>query len=141
MTSAVPPEPIAATRARWIVHVDESAEAARQKFITPGAGQSAVYLRKEAEARRFLALDPEVQTAQEPGSAWPYLSAEINVTAPTLPLVAAVIVGLADAWDQAAGAIEALRLAAKAAIATAETEAECRAAADAATRNWPSPPT
>lgn len=131
------PELIEAVRASWIALVDASAEAARQRFVTPGAGQAAVYLRKEAEARRFLALDSETQAAQEDGPAWPYLSAELNVTAGTLPGVATVIVALADAWDQAAAAIEALRLAAKATIAQADSEAECRAAAEAAMAGWP----
>lgn len=130
-------EPIAAVRARWTALVDDSAERARQRFVTPGAGQAAVYLRKESEARRFLALDAPTQAAQQPGASWPYLSAEIDVTAATLALVAATIVGLADAWDQAAAAIEALRLAAKAAIAVAESETGCRAAAEAAMEAWP----
>lgn len=124
-------------RARWTRAVDTSAEAARQKYVTPGAGQAAVYLRKEAEARRFLALDPEVQAAQQSGPSWPYLSAELHVSAETLSGVAAVIVALADGWDQAAAAIEALRLPAKAAIAAASVEAEAQAAAEAAMRDWP----
>jgi len=124
-------------RTDWQRAVDRSAEAARQRFLTPGAGQAAVYLRKEAEARRFLALDSEVQAAQEPGPSWPYLSAEIHVTAETLAGVAATIVALADAWDQAAAEIEALRLPAKAAIAAASDEAEARAAAKAAMDGWP----
>lgn len=124
-------------KARWTRAVDTSAEAARQKYVTPGAGQAAVYLRKEAEARRFLALDAEVQQAQEPGPSWPYLSAELHVTADTLEGVAFTIVALAGAWDQAAAAIEALRLSAKAAISAASDEAEARAAAQVALKQWP----
>lgn len=124
-------------RARWTRTVDVSAEAARQKYVTPGAGQAAVYLRKEAEARRFLALDAETQEAQQPGPSWPYLSAELGVTSETLDGVATTIVALAGAWDQAAAAIEALRLPAKAAIDAAATEAEARAAAEVALGQWP----
>jgi hypothetical protein len=135
--SPAPPLALVDARENWAALVDQSAEAARQRFVTPGAGQAAVYLRKEAEARRFLALDPEVQAAQEAGPSWPYLSAEINVTAGTLAEVATIIVALADAWDQAAAAIEALRLAAKATIAEASSQAECRAAAESAMAEWP----
>lgn len=124
-------------KARWTATVDQSAERARLQFITPGAGQAMVYLLKREEAQTFLRLEPEEQDAQIP-QAWPMLSAERPVEpVDSLAGRAAVIVALAGQWRLAAARIEDLRLAAKAAIDAASDEAEARAFAQAAMRDWP----
>jgi cell pole-organizing protein PopZ len=107
--------PLDRARAIWSRNVDMQAEAARLAWITPGNGQMAVYLMKREEAARF-ASDPAPNPA-----AYPLLSAEVNVTAPTLAEVAAIVTAMAAAWIAAAAAIETIRLGAKAEIAAAET--------------------
>jgi hypothetical protein len=117
-----------ALKATVSAKVDAQAEQQRQRYLTPGAGQALVYERKRAEAER-MATDADPQPA-----AYPLLAAEVGITAPTLAEVGAVVRGLADQWTAAAAAIEAARLAAKAAIAAATTPPEVRAAADV---SWP----
>lgn len=112
-----------AARARWRAHVDALAETARLAFVTPGAGQAAVYWAKLDEARRWQAA-----VAPDPGD-YPLLAAELGITGADHDEVAATIIATATAWLTVAAAIEAVRLQAKAAIDEAETEAEMQAAA------------
>jgi hypothetical protein len=106
---------LARARAIWSRNVDMQAEGARLAWITPGAGQTAVYLLKREEAMAFAA-DAEPDLA-----AYPLLGAEVGITAPTLGEVAAIVTAMAGAWIAAAAAIEVIRLGAKRAIAEAET--------------------
>lgn len=108
--------------------VDTEAEQQRQRYLTPGAGQALVYEQKRAEAAR-MADDP----APDP-AAYPLLAVEVGITAPTLVEVGASVRSTAAAWTAAAAAIEAVRLAAKTAIAAAQTPPAIRAAADV---TWP----
>lgn len=90
--------------------IDRQAEAARLRFVTPGSGQSAVYLAKAEEA---LAL----QTDGSPDPAdYPLLAASIGIEGADLAAVAAVVLAQRAAWLTVAAAIEAERLGAKAAI-------------------------
>ncbi len=107
---------VAALQAR----IDGEAEAVRQQFITAGSGQAMTYLRKEAEARAWLA-DNAAET--------PFLSAEAAATGTTLAQLAPVIVARADAWAVIGPRIEAARLAAKQAIAAATSAEEINMAA------------
>ena len=59
--------------------VDGMIYEARLRFVTPLPGQDAIYLAKEAEAKVYLAADP----APADLSAFPYLAAEVGITAPT----------------------------------------------------------
>jgi len=111
-------------------HVDAQAESARQRFVTRGDAQQAVYMLKRDEALRFAA-DP----APEP-SAYPMLSAEVGITAPTLAEVADVVATMAAQWIAVAAQIETLRLGAKAAITAAATP---EAVWSAARVTFPSP--
>jgi hypothetical protein len=121
---------LARARAIWSRNVDMQAEGARLAWITPGAGQAAVYLMKREEAMAFAAAaDPDPDD-------YPLLGAEVGITAPTLGEVAAIVTALADAWTQAAAAIEVIRLGAKRAIAEAET---IEAVIAAATVSFPQP--
>lgn len=121
---------LASAKAAAIKHVDTTAERARWAWITPGAGQALVYALKREEAQRF-ADDPEPDPAD-----YPMLSAEVGITAETIEEVAVTVAAIATAWVQVAAAIETLRLAAKAAVLGAESEAE---AWQAAAVVWPVP--
>jgi hypothetical protein len=92
--------------------IDDAAEQARLKYITPGAGQAMVYQAKQEEAQRYLATSPANNVATD----WPLLSAEIGITGADLAAVANTIVTMANQWTSIAATIEAKRLAAKKAI-------------------------
>lgn len=100
--------------------IDFQAEQIRAGIITPGSGQAMTYLRKEAEARAWLA--DNTATA-------PFVEAEATVTGRTIAEVAQIIVSQADAWLIIGPRIEATRIAAKRAVSQASTVAEMRAAA------------
>lgn len=104
--------------------IDQAAEAARQRYLTPGSGQAMVYQRKADEARACM-----VAATPDPAD-YPYLAAEIGVTADTLRGVADVVLARETAWTQASAAIEGLRLAAKRDIAEAATAEEVQAVLD-----------
>jgi hypothetical protein len=124
----------AAARAR----VNAAAEAARQAYITPGAGQALEYQATETEARTLLALpDP---AAADP-AALPFLVAEQAALASqgqrvTLSQVAAQVLALASAWAQAGARIKELRRGAVLAIDAAANPVEIEAAE---VIDWPRP--
>jgi len=109
--------------------VDASAEAARLKYITPGAGQAMTYQQKTEEARRYIATESPAL------SDFPMISAEVGITADTPAGVCAVILDAYAQWQQLGAAFEAIRLGAKKAIDAAETVADAQAVADALV--WP----
>lgn len=108
--------------------IDAAAEAERLKYITTGAGQAMTYSQKAAEAV-MLEDDPDPQP-----SAYPMLSAEVGITAPTLAEVGAVVRQAHGQWILIGAAIEAARLAAKKAVTDAAT---ADAAHSAAQVIWP----
>lgn len=122
---------LAAAKAAAIVDVDAQAEAARLLFVTAGAAQALVYESKRHEA---LAM---VGVADPRPADFPFLSAEVGITAPTLIEVGAAVRATAAQWAGVAAVIEHLRLSAKAAIATAPTAAAARAASTGIA--WPQP--
>jgi hypothetical protein len=115
--------------------IDAGAEAARQAFLTAGEGQLWTYQTKAAEAEAVLVLAAQGGPPEE--GAYPYLSAEVGVTAPTLVDVAEVVSAAARTWHAAAATIEATRMAAKGAVRAA-TSAE-GIPAILATLSWPAP--
>lgn len=115
--------------------VDSAAEAARLRYITPGAAQAMVYQQKAAEARMLQA-----------GGAgpFPHLAAEVGITAKlggglaiSEAEVAEVVLATEAQWLLVSAAIETVRLTAKRAITLAENEAEVDAALAAI--EWPAP--
>lgn len=105
-------------------YVDAAAETERGKYITAGSGQAMTYLQKAAEASAYLASpDPAP-------NAYPLLSAEVGITAPTLGEVADVINSAFTKWQLVGAAIEAVRLSAKSAIENADTAAAAQAVAE-----------
>lgn len=101
----------------------------RQLFITDLPGQQMVYLAKEEEAKAYTALPSPPPDL----SAFPLLSAEIGITAPTAADLAALWLSMATAWRTIAALIEPLRLSAKAAVEVATTPEQIAAALAALT--------
>jgi hypothetical protein len=111
--------------------VDAEAEAQRLRYITPGAGQAMTYAEKAAQAKAALASDDPLPEH------YPLLAAEIGITADTLEGVAEVVDAAYRQWLTIGGMIEAVRLSAKKAIASADTlEAVSSAFASI---SWPTP--
>lgn len=111
-----------ALRAQALAQIDRQAEATRLRHITPGAGQALTYERKRAEAEA-LGRDP-APTAE----AYPFLAAEIGITADTLSGVAQLVQQRAADWTRIATAIELARLGAKQRVQNATTPREIRQA-------------
>ncbi|MGX5719943.1 hypothetical protein [Shinella zoogloeoides] len=109
--------------------IDEAAELARLKYITPGSGQAMTYAEKATQARECLAATDPLEAD------YPLLAAEVEITASTLAGVAAVVVAAHSAWIGIGAAIEGTRLQAKAAVDAAEDAATVHAVADAIV--WP----
>lgn len=120
---------LAALKATLAAQIDHDAEAARQRFITPGAGQAMEYQATEAEARRYLI---------DPSGTFPFLAAEVQAqgSPATFASVAAEVVALADAWAAIGSEIKRLRRAAKLAVEAAPTASAARQAAQV---TWPAP--
>jgi hypothetical protein len=128
---------LASLKEAWKRTVDQSAESARQRYITPGYGQSLVYETKRREAAVVAAL---LGVPMEPTQAdCPHLWAEAAGLGLTVAAIAAEVNAQAAAWLTASAQIEVLRLTAKATIDAAQTEPEILAAAAAALGAWPTP--
>jgi D-alanyl-D-alanine dipeptidase len=113
-----------AVRGSLYAKIDAAAEEVRARFVTPGSAQAMIYLKKEAEARAV------VWGQSKPT---PFLDAEAAATGVTVADLAALVVTKAEAWDAKAAQIEALRRAAKAAVAQADNIAAMHTAAQV---NW-----
>lgn len=87
------------------------------------------YIQKADGPRRYLA-------AVEPtATGYPLLSAEADITAPTLAEVATIVNAAFTQWQLIGAAIEAVRLGTKSAVEEATTSGAAEAAA--ASASWP----
>lgn len=109
------PVPLQEARDALLVEVDAAAEARRQAYVTPGAGQAMVYMQKLAQASTFLAAQNPTPTD------YPLLNATVGVEGATITDVANLVVQIAGQWTTIAASIEKVRLTAKAAINAAQT--------------------
>ena len=124
-------------RKTWKRTVDNSAEAARKKFITPGDGQMLEYETKRREADLVLKL---LALPMQPIEAdCPWLWAEAAGLGVPLADLAATVMAQATKCRINCAQISVLRLSAKAAIDAATSEAEIVAAAQNAMIAWPRP--
>lgn len=94
----------------------------RAGFLTALPGQDMIYLRKEAEARAYVAAG-----APSDLDAFPFLAAEIGITGRDAREVAQVILNLSAIWTEAGAALEALRLRAAADLSAAKSALEAAA--------------
>lgn len=99
-------------RAYLAISIDNQAEQVRGRFITALPGQVGAYLLKANAARRWLA-DNSAPT-------W-MLQPEATSRGMSLGDLCAEVLQREEDWERAAGPIEGLRLAAKAALETAVT--------------------
>lgn len=117
---------LAAEKRAAVAQVNGMADQVRRMFITPIIGQEMVYLEKEAEARRYLnELEPDL-------SDYPFISAEVGVSAVTAQQVAQLYLNLGAQWRVVGSMLENVRLGSIAAIEAATTLAQISAAVDAA---------
>lgn len=114
-------------RADAVAKIDRDAEVYRLNFITNGSGQVMAYQQKLAEAKAKIEDDNISDTAI------PHIVAEAAVDEMTLAAKAGQIVATFEAWQTISADIEGRRMAAKKAVAQAETAA---AVASAANVNW-----
>jgi hypothetical protein len=126
-----------ALKTQLLAQVDAAAEAARQRFLTPGAGQALEYQATETEAHDYAAAGYPTFDA----ALWPFLAAELAALAEagqpsTAEAVADQVLAQSTAWRAVGAAIKQLRRTAKLAIAAAETATAARAAAVV---TWPQP--
>lgn len=104
--------------------IDEAAERARTKYVTPGSGQAMEYQACREEAIRYL--------GGESGS-WPMLQADVSggtlhpVTGQpvqNLEEAAEAVMIMYGAWQQVGAAIRTIRLGAKAQVTQASSQAQ-----------------
>jgi hypothetical protein len=111
-----------------VATINGAAEAARERYITPGYGQVAVYLLKEGDARAYAAANyPSAQLAN-----YPFVNAERLAMGSTGQAAADFIITTADAWRAKAAEIEQARRSGILAVQAAADAAAVAAARDAA---------
>lgn len=127
------PEPLSLAElvSNALIIVDDAAETARLKFITPGSAQAMVYQRKVQEAET-LELD---QSPDEEN--YMLLSAEIGITGSSIQEVAESVLAQRDAWLIVAAQIEQTRLLAKNALKAALDNGQVKFVLDGL--SWPQP--
>jgi len=113
-------------KARAVLNINQRVGVARLTYITDLPGQSAIYQRKEQEARRWLAEQPDTLDG------FPMMQAEVGLTEPDAASLAALWVGLSDQWSGIAAHLEAIRLTATKAINAAADDGEIDAAVQVA---------
>lgn len=101
-----------------VQRVNAGCAAARTQFMTDIPGQEMIYLTKEAEALRYLS-DPQPDL-----TAYPLLTAETGITAPTADQLAQIWANMGALWRSAAAISERVRMTALIAIEAAQSEAE-----------------
>lgn len=92
--------------------IDDAAEAARLRHITPGAGQAATYILKDQQARAYRA-------ARYPAGVPLMVHAEARATGASAQAAADAIIAKADAWMALAAEIEQVRRTGKVAVVAA----------------------
>lgn len=78
----------------------------RKRFVTVLPGQEMIYLAKEAEAVKYLALNKKPSDLIE----FPLIKNELGISGETAYQIAQLWLYLAERWKNAAGQIEAIRL-------------------------------
>ena len=116
---------LAPLRSHYMALIDAAAEVERLKYITPGYGQAMTYTAKSTEARALL---------DDANAFTPFLSAEAEATGKSVAEIAVSVREAEAAWQTVGGAIEAVRIAGKAAVAAADTLPTIVAAAQV---EWP----
>lgn len=92
--------------------IDTAAGQARSRYITVTPGQSAVYLRKAANAKAYLdAGSPAInEEVPEEVAVYPYVVAEKKAKNTTHPVAAQSLDSIAKQWDSLAAVMEEIRI-------------------------------
>lgn len=114
---------LAAARTAAVGHINTVVGQLRVKFITSLPGQEMIYSAKEAEAKAFLAEDPEPLDL----TGYPFLAAEVGITAANARDLADLWLAMAASWRTVGPQLETLRLGAITAIEDAADVAEITA--------------
>lgn len=117
---------LAAEKLAGVARINAMADLVRRRFITPILGQEMLYIEKEAEARRYVALDPEPVDLSD----FPFVAAEVGVTAPTAQQVAQLYLNLGAQWRAVGSQLENVRLSGVTAVEAATSLAAIQAAVD-----------
>lgn len=109
--------------------IDDGANLVRTRFATVGKHQ--IYADKRAEADRFLA-SPQAKSNNPTLTDFPYLAAEVGITAPTAKALAELWIAMDRQWKLVAAAIENATFVAKAQIKTSRNPAQIKTVIDQA---------
>lgn len=93
-------------RATAIAEINARAGVARGRYITVAPGQEMIYLRKETEARRYLELETPPETLVD----FPFMAAEIGVTASTPYELAQLWLNMSAMFEVVGSQLEQVRL-------------------------------
>jgi hypothetical protein len=124
------PRALESVKSELAARIDDTAEALRQRYITPGFGQAMTYLQKLSEARA-AANDPEASSEK-----YPLLSASVGLDGDTIIDVATFVLSTSKQWTDVSAKIEMTRLSAKRSIKNAASVDDAVAVLSA--MNWPS---
>lgn len=111
---------MAKAKVQAVERINEMIGARRAEYITTTPGQEAIYAAKDAEARRYLAMSPPPADL----TGFPFLAAEVGITAPDAASLAQLWVQMAEQWRQVVAQMEQLRIGAIATIKVAATKGE-----------------
>ena len=107
-------------KADTIKEVNAKIGAVREEYITPIPGQEMIYSAKEEEAKAFNVITPRPTDLSE----FPFLDAEIGITAPSAQELADLWIQMAADWRTIGPLLEQLRLGTIEAVRAATTPAE-----------------
>jgi hypothetical protein len=105
---------------RAVAQVNTRVGEMRAALITTLPGQEMLYLRKEDEARAYVALAEEPATLAD----FPLIAAEVGITAETPWQLAQLWLAMSALWKSTAAQLEGLRMSTIGAIGAATTAAE-----------------
>ncbi len=97
---------VADARKQAIAAINQHAGYVRTLFATDTPMQTMVYMEKQREGERYLAATPEPADL----TGYPWIAAEVGITADTALGVAQVWIGTANQWRALAASIEQIRL-------------------------------
>lgn len=97
---------VADARKQAIAAINQHAGYVRTLFATDTPMQTMVYMEKQREGERYLAATPEPADL----TGYPWIAAEVGITADTALGVAQVWIGTANQWRALAASIEHIRL-------------------------------
>lgn len=113
-----PAKPLQQVQNKIRVSINQLVGEVRKAYVTDIPGQDMIYMRKEEEARRWLSeANPDIAD-------YPFIAAEIGVTAETGDQLAQLWLNMAHQWATVAANLEKARLMTLAGVAISQTPSE-----------------